>query len=795
MGTLAALRSTGSTKDTGYIYSAYLGAQFTNNIGRAITITSVNVTCKGSTSAKYVGWISTGTSVSGFTRSSAKGVSTSFSTVSFPVNITIASGATFYAGIFNNGGGKTYIRRYVQSNNNTYYLSSTSTTSGSISASTALGSAATPMITVTYKDITAPTINTSSIVITNSSGTSSSTDKYVKVSWTASNGTNNTISKYYYTLRNSSGTSVKSGNTTSTSVILGPLDRNTTYYCEIQAAGSAGINSPTIKTSSVTIKNYTAPVVNSISLKRTDSSGTSSSTDTCITATWTSTNGLDNVITGYSISIYSTSISNIIKNVQTTNKSYTFTGLSEGTTYYCLIQALAPHGNSDTLRSSNLTLDMNIPQAVTFEDMIKADSHYIVSADSDDSLGVIEFFFKFKFVSDDGTINIEKNYDTSNNEIMRTLTSWLQFLDRTQFSDDNLAKYDYIGNLTVSISYGDGSGEPVTEYSPENTHRLIYLHPATIDAVNYFEYTSSSNTTKVISAHDSKFKVNSNYVTDSVDYADTISYEIRKTSGTVLVSGEAPIEGKDDGANEFISLNLSKIAPTSNESLKLDIEFTRIHKSTGAKSVSKSTLNYYELNNIPWIDTASSLTPTYNSTNKTLDIRFNYSKNGKDFSSYYVNTITDLFYGKYYVRYRFKNNYYSEWRYIDNPLVDDSSETGNIVYLTDILNFPTDRKIVEIQVAAVDNILGDSGIYNPIEGVTYLKINCTSNPISVDSSANELGNYVYHDGKWVRLRNQYVWDNVNSQWTVVADNNILYGEEIYSQVVGEAIVGKSRVNS
>ena len=793
MGTLAALRSTGSTKDTGFIYSAYLGAQFTNNVGRAIKITSVNVTCKGSTSAKYVGWISTGTSVSGFTRSSAKGVSTSFSTVSFPVNITIASGATFYAGIFNNGGGKTYIRRYVQSNNNTYYLSSTSTTSGSISASTALGSAATPMITVTYKDITAPTINTSSITITNSSGTSSSTDKYVKVSWTASNGTNNTISKYYYTLRNSSGTSIKSGNTTSTSVILGPLDRNTTYYCEIQAAGSAGINSPTIRTSSVTIKNYTAPVVNSISLKRTDSSGTSSSTDTCITATWTSTNGLDNVITGYSISIYSTSSSNIIKNVQTTNKSYTFTGLSEGTTYYCLIQALAPHGNSDTLRSSNLTLDMNIPQAVTFEDMIKADSHYVVSADSDDSLGVTEFFFKFKFISDDGTINIEKTYDTSNNEIMRTLTSWLQFLDRTQFSDDNLAKYDYIGNLTISLAYGDGSGEPATEYSPENTHRLIYLHPATIDAVNYYNYTTNC---LLLCAHDTKFKINSNY-TDSSNYADAISYEINEKVGKAylnILSGNVNIEG--EGANQTISLNLSKYAPTSNTKKELEFVFTRINLSTGAKSIAVDSIdlgNTYELNNIPWIDTASQLTPTYNSNNKTLNIRFNYRKSGKDFSSYYVNDIADLFYGKYYVRYRFKNNYYSEWRYIDSPLVDDSSETGNIVYLTDILNFPTDRKIVEIQVAAVDNILGDSGIYNPIEGVTYLKINCTSSPISIDSSINELGNYVYYNGKWVRFNTSYVWDTDTSKWVLI--NEAIKGEEIYPQIVGEAIVGKSRVNS
>lgn len=150
------LHYSGSQKTTGWITNSQVGTKFTNTLGKTITITAINVYCKGPLGNYHNGWLGKNTlKVSEFIHSAKTTVSSSFgwTTFTLPTPVEILANGVFYAGIVSSSTSKTYISRYVNSTGNTYYLASPSTTTGTlVSDPDALGSTATPWITVTYLD-------------------------------------------------------------------------------------------------------------------------------------------------------------------------------------------------------------------------------------------------------------------------------------------------------------------------------------------------------------------------------------------------------------------------------------------------------------------------------------------------------------------------------------------------------------------------------------------------------------------------------------------------------------------
>ena len=150
------LHYSGSQRTTGWITNSQVGTKFTNTLGKTITITAINVYCKGPLGNYHSGWLGKNTlKVSEFIHSAKTTVSSSFgwTTFTLPTPVKILANGVFYAGIVSSSTSKTYISRYINSTGNTYYLASPSTTTGTlVSDPDALGSTATPWITVTYLD-------------------------------------------------------------------------------------------------------------------------------------------------------------------------------------------------------------------------------------------------------------------------------------------------------------------------------------------------------------------------------------------------------------------------------------------------------------------------------------------------------------------------------------------------------------------------------------------------------------------------------------------------------------------
>ena len=209
---------------------------------------------------------------------------------------------------------------------------------------------------ITVPAIGAPSVSGQTIVVTNSSGTSSTNDKYVKVSWNGTNGTEgNTISSYTYELYNSSGTLIKSGSQTSKSIIIGPLTRNITYYAKIKANGSLGVNSGYATTSNVTIVAATAPTPSDLSIAIVNSSGTVTSDGKYLKLSWTAaTSGIDNPVDKYSYYFYLDGNSTAINSASTTNLASTIYGpVERGKTYYGSYKVSGTGGLTSTVKTSS----------------------------------------------------------------------------------------------------------------------------------------------------------------------------------------------------------------------------------------------------------------------------------------------------------------------------------------------------------------------------------------------------------------------------------------------------------
>ena len=164
--------------------------------------------------------------------------------------------------------------------------------------------------------------------------TTSSTTNSITINVSASNG-DGTITKYMYSRDNGSNWY----ESTSNSYTFSGLTSNTTFYVQVKVVDNnnreSAVSNATIKTQ------YLNPVVNSVS--------TSNITTSSITLTVNATPGSNNITTYY----YSNN--NGSSYVSSTSNTYTFSGLSAGTTYNFKVYVLDSGGIKSNEVTNNAT--------------------------------------------------------------------------------------------------------------------------------------------------------------------------------------------------------------------------------------------------------------------------------------------------------------------------------------------------------------------------------------------------------------------------------------------------------
>ena len=242
-------------RDTGYITNAYLGAQFTNNTGTEIKITSVEIYCKnevGSYSQTYKGWIGETLNVGELTRSNKQSITTSFGWQKFTFisPLIIDNGKNFYAGIANSGKITTYIRRYTGSTvGNAYYLATTSETSGVIQSHNTVMSSGnltcTPHIRINYEITTTKCEPPKNLKITPTKIQNKEGGSLATLTWEAGvGGNNNKIVGYEIAEQSNSGSYVSLYVTAKTSLDISYNNSpvGNVYRYKVRTVGSAGEN-------------------------------------------------------------------------------------------------------------------------------------------------------------------------------------------------------------------------------------------------------------------------------------------------------------------------------------------------------------------------------------------------------------------------------------------------------------------------------------------------------------------------------------------------------------------------
>ena len=177
--------------------------------------------------------------------------------------------------------------------------------------------------------------------------TTSSTTNSITINVEASNG-DGTITKYMYSRDNGSNWY----ESTSNSYTFDNLTSNTTFYVQVKVVDNNGresaVSNATIKTQ------YINPVVNSVS--------TSNITQNSITLTVNATPGSNSIATYY----YSKD--NGSSYVSSSSNTYTFSGLSAGTTYNFRVYVV----DSSNVKSNEATTSATTDQIILLADHIKS---------------------------------------------------------------------------------------------------------------------------------------------------------------------------------------------------------------------------------------------------------------------------------------------------------------------------------------------------------------------------------------------------------------------------------------
>ncbi|MFR5856684.1 MAG: fibronectin type III domain-containing protein [Bacilli bacterium] len=184
------------------------------------------------------------------------------------------------------------------------------------------------------------TTDTYEVPVINNVTTSSTTDS-ITINVNGSNG-DGTITTYYYSRDNGSNWYESTHNT----YTFSSLTSNTTFYIKVKVKDSNGRESAEYSTSEKT--KYINPVVNSVT--------TSNITTSSITLNVNATAGSNNITTYY----YSKD--NGSSYVSSTSSSYTFSGLSAGTTYNFKVYVVDSGGVKSNEVTKNADTDYNYPK-------------------------------------------------------------------------------------------------------------------------------------------------------------------------------------------------------------------------------------------------------------------------------------------------------------------------------------------------------------------------------------------------------------------------------------------------
>lgn len=184
------------------------------------------------------------------------------------------------------------------------------------------------------------TTDTYEVPVINNVTTSSTTDS-ITINVNGSNG-DGTITTYYYSRDNGSNWYESTHNT----YTFSSLTSNTTFYIKVKVKDSNGRESAEYSTSEKT--KYINPVVNSVT--------TSNITTSSITLNVSATAGSNNITTYY----YSKD--NGSSYVSSTSSSYTFSGLSAGTTYNFKVYVVDSGGVKSNEVTKNADTDYNYPK-------------------------------------------------------------------------------------------------------------------------------------------------------------------------------------------------------------------------------------------------------------------------------------------------------------------------------------------------------------------------------------------------------------------------------------------------
>lgn len=325
------------TQQYTYLYNAWAATQFVNNTGSPIKVTAVEVWCRAGTSGAYA-FANTTNSTSGAHTSAASAPPSSlgWKTYTLSTPMEVSAGATFYAGIRGvSGSTYIYINGYQHSTGNAYYNGTAA--GGTLNFYPTMGGSAKRVLgfRVTYELSYTP----ASIWGLSASVSNSGTGQDVTLSWSASNGTNNAISRYdvYWCPGSTFNWSTASGTSVYTnSCTISGLARGQTYCFYVIAIapyGDVGSN-----TTTATIVSISNPSVGKPSIWRSGST---------LYVSWSGSNGSYNPIQYYYLTIYNSAWSAVFSQNVGGATSYSLT-VPRGTSYIAYVTAVGQYSNGDS---------------------------------------------------------------------------------------------------------------------------------------------------------------------------------------------------------------------------------------------------------------------------------------------------------------------------------------------------------------------------------------------------------------------------------------------------------------
>ena len=410
------------------------------------------------------------------------------------------------------------------------------------------------------------------------------TTKYnqITVTTTGTKGTNE-ISKYYYSINNSS---YVEGTSTYT---FTNLTEQTTYTIKVKVADSNGRMSNEYSLSATTDV-YKLPTITDV---------TTSSTYNSITINVSGQNG-DGTITEYYYS--KDNGSNYIKS---TNSSYTFTNLTSNTTFYIKVYVKDSNGKSSSVFTTNNTTILTIADYVISQYTGTQGSNGIYYHNSSLANGAEDNSYRYAGAN-------PNNFVCFGSDVSPCPTDNLYRIIGVINGKVKLIKYDYANNNLLGTD-GDYYGSDIPDAS---------YYKGSLTTINTYYWNNATKTNTWSESNLNKVNLNTNYINNiGITWANKIATTTWKVSGH---SAEA-VTAKEMFTAEIT--NATKTYGPSDGISKIGLMYASDYMFAVPQDkwtligydYSQATKDYRDIADVNWLflnESEWSITPNFSSRNE-----------------------------------------------------------------------------------------------------------------------------------------------------------------------------------